>query len=334
MKWHRANGIEELQRYTYKDRMCFYELPVLRQDISDYLSYPVGNKLCVSLVLTDMSMHRPTLVEYPELLAKKLPWLVKHLCERTDMVDRGVGLRVGITNDVKETAIPYLEACNFPMGAVDWFDSRESEYSYLSKLDAMRQPAFRGFDKVLHIDLAPAIGTDPAQRRNRLFSTILDTWTTQKVASGSKLLHRRDNPFACNRVRLCVESEKQAHPVWEVVSRLYGVDAEAAYNDWDTPDPFYQVRGGICGFPNAFLLNETEYEKIEQLFNVAGTCDESCYSLYAYYNGWQESDMLDLTFALQWSSCSSSVVKGTMPFCIIDKTTCVDTFLNMHQQKL
>ena len=164
MEWHRWNGIEIIDKPNYTKRPYMYELPVLRQDLSNYLSYSHGDELAVSLFLSDMGAYLRRLKElypenpddpypeYYELLAKRLPWFVKHLCERTDRVECGVPLRVGITNDIRDAVMPYLEASQFPMDAINWFDNRDAEYRWAAKYDAIRYPSLRAAKRVLHFE--------------------------------------------------------------------------------------------------------------------------------------------------------------------------------------
>ena len=334
MKWHKANETTHLFSPKYTHRSVLYELPVLREDLSEYLLHPVSGKLGVSLVLTDMTSHRDIPFEVPELFAKKLMWFVKHLCERTDMRERGVMLRVGITNDLSEMVAPYIEACNFPIDAIDWFDNKESTYHYGSKFEAMRQARFKQCNRVIHFDLSFLIGNHPAQIQSRLFETIEKQWKDKLMVSSASMLHRRDNnPYACNRFALCTSTLQTAHPIWEILSSLYGIDPEHEQAYWNAADPFIQVRGGVFGFSTQFLWYERAIDHIFQMLTADGMCDEAAMSLYARYNQWNEVDVVNLGGALGWeTSALYGDTDREFPFCAVNKDTSHEVFNRMHQQ--
>ena len=173
IEWHKPHEITTIDSENnpafVTRRPYYYPMPVLKQDMSRYLDYPYSNELGVSISIS--RIHE--ISDYPELLLKRACWMVKNLCEKTDVAEVGVPIRLGITTNLNDLAGPYLEACNFPMSAVNWFESREQIARWSSKFDAMNQPSWGQFKRVLHIDLSFVFGTHPTHRPIPVFSLSL-----------------------------------------------------------------------------------------------------------------------------------------------------------------
>ena len=174
VNWHRHDGIQEVDILDNDRRPFLYETPVLRDSLEDYLDYNDEKEMAISLPLFYLNRKQP---EYPELLAKRVCWAVKQLCERTDAKEARVPIRIGVTTDVRDVVMPYFEICNFPMEYIDWFDSRETDFPWSSKTDAMRHDNLKPYKRVLHIDINFLMGSHPTQRQSQMFSKMLEIWT-------------------------------------------------------------------------------------------------------------------------------------------------------------
>ena len=305
MKWHRHSGIEVVHNPPSTRRAFLYETPVLRQDLSKYLDYKTDNELAVSLSLCRSAIANP---HYPELLAKCMVWLVKHLCERTDMMETRVGLRLGITDDMRDVAMPYLEACQFPFQFIDWFESREPTHTWSAKYDAMRQSSFASINKILHFDLTLLIGTHPTQRTIPLFSKIRDLWKDRHIATGAKLIYDRHQSEAVPIPRIESISRQHTHktpqktpPVWQAVSAIFDTTAEKMFDFWTQVDPFYHIPCTIIGFHRDFLNDEAVWQKIDTLL-LATKDDEATFALYIHHTHLSNSDLADISEAFPWGT--------------------------------
>lgn len=348
MLWHRWNDTETIDTPNYTKRPYLYELPVLRQDISDYMHYPTKDELVVSLILSDMGAYFRRIAEtydtsfqdpypeYHELLAKRLPWFVKHLLERTDMTECGVALRAFITNDIRDTAMSYLEACHFPMDCVVWIENTDSQYRWSSKYDAIRHPALHFAERVIHFDLSFLIGTHPAQRRSPLFRDFLDSWGDEHIASASATLtYNRDEHSAVSMPR--VEeittnfAKPREHPIWEAISRCYGNSISSIIDYWTQCDPFVHIAGGVIGYSQTFLRDSYMQKRFDTLLGEANN-DEVVLGLIAHY----ESEWLkvaNIHDAFRW--CGYPYER--FPYDVVRICTCEERmpselFLGMHTQ--
>ena len=236
IEWHRHNGILDIFLWRDEKRAFLYPTPVLRQDLSKYLDYPYHNELAVSLILMRRSI---TALRYTEALVKRSCWFVKHLCERTDVRYQGVPIRLAITTDLYDTAMPYFEACNFPMSAVDWIHSREAEYRQSTKMIGMKRLAFQSVERVLHMDLCYLIGTHASQYRCRLFRSIGRLWTTQPFAMSHSLLLDEDkkNLIGDNAMQYWAREwdveDPAAHPLWQTLAEYCDEPAEKLKDYWE-----------------------------------------------------------------------------------------------------
>ena len=345
MLWHRWNGTETIDKPNYTKRPYLYELPVLRQDISDYMDYPTEDELAVSLILSDMGVYfrrnsetyetsfQDPYPEYHELLAKRLSWFVKHLCERTDMVERGVALRVFITNDIRETAVQYLEACQFPMGCVEWIVNRDCQYRWASKYDAICHPTLHFAKRVIHFDLSFLIGMHPAQRQSPLFKNFLDSWDDEHIASASRTLtYKRGEHAAILMPRVeQVANGSRAHPIWESISKLYGGSISSIIDYWTQCDPFVHIAGGVIGYSQEFLMDKYVRHKFDTLLNPANN-DEAVLGLMAHY----ERDWLkvaNIHDAFRWSGYPyDQFPYEKVRICTCEEQMPSDLFLRMHAQ--
>lgn len=338
MLWRKAGGTEVL----YEKRPYLYELPVLRQDISSYLSYPCSDELAVSLSLCDMgkffNAHNwddMKIYHYPELLAKRLPWFVKHLCERTDMASCGVSLKVGITSDIHDLVMSYLQACNFPMDAVDWIENCEDEWRWISKYESMKHPTLSHIKRVLHMDLSFLIGTHRTQRELPLFSDILSRWDNEPIASASNgLFYYRgvEDAIAIPRVEH-IGNERdnpKSHVIWEEITSLYGGTVDAVYEFWTTVDPFPHVPGGVIGHSQGYLSDEEKYGRFKRL--LKGSCnDEVALSLSVHYENLEHSDIAMIHDSFPWCGYPyESDPYGVYSFCTCEERMPKELFLDMH----
>ena len=278
--WHKHDGIENIQNGDVKKRPFLYPTPVLRQDISKYLDYPVNSDMGVSIYLAICHKYKNS--DYPELLAKQACWTIKHLCERTDMVDCGVPLRLGITTDIKKIALPYLNACNFPMPKIDWFDSREDKYPYSAKIDAMRQPGFKNVKKVFHIDICMMFKSTSIP----LFTNIRSRWTSKPIAVDKAILRSRNDGSGVNPLTQELQKNDER---WKNVADFCGITVKQAKHYWRYSDPFYIISGQVFGITRD-LLCTSEWFLLDQAIQI-GCSDEVALTLYCYKKKWTNKDI-------------------------------------------
>ena len=187
VKWHRADEtitIDTDLRENRVTRPCYYSTPVLRQDISQYINYPTNSDLAVSLVV----WGRPGESNYSELMIKRIPWIVKNLSEQTDLLDCKIPIVVSISADLQDVALPYLEVCNYPLSAINWFENPDP-LTYAVKMEVMRHPVFGTFERILHLDTSIVIRLHANQHPSSFFSSILTKWRDQSFA---RVLGERD----------------------------------------------------------------------------------------------------------------------------------------------
>ena len=284
MIWHRANESIEVEGNTVH-RPFLYPTPVLRADLSDYLSYDVRDDLAVSLII--MRTRGKHKSNYPELMAKQAMWAVKQLCEWTDIPESKTRLLLTITEDMREIAMPYLEACNFPMNKVYWINSREDCYPYITKTDAMRQPDFSDVKRFVHRDVVLMWGTRPTQRNLPLIANIMEHWTNQALAFTGQLFRSRKeqdkNPMKHFGER-SVEME-----LWKEAARLTGKTPEEEYEFWVHADPHILVRGAMYGITADLLADSHFNDVLESIEQYAG--DEAALAVYCRSVGWTQENV-------------------------------------------
>ena len=256
-------------------RPYLYLTPVLKDSLHNYLNYSTSDQLGVSIALfraVDNGLsERPQ--EYVECLIKQSMWLAKNLCERTDAVHLKIPIRIGITTDLYDLAMKYLELCEFPLENVDWIESREDSLWMATEFDAMRQPAFEAVERILHLDVCHLIGSHPAQFTMPMFDNILKNWRSEPMAS-------RDFPWADNKGGRFpwwrfVIGEKG----WELYyQRLADILGEASRaSEYIQSDPFPYIPGNIFGFSQSVLQSEL----IDKCLGI-GLADEIVLSLYMF----------------------------------------------------
>ena len=348
MLWHRWSGTETIDTPNYTKRPYLYELPVLRQDISDYMDYPTKDELVVSLILSDMgaffrrvaetydTSFQDPYPEYHELLAKRLPWFVKHLYERTDMVECGVALRVFVTNDIRDTAMRYFQACRFPIDCVVWIENTDSQYRWSSKYDAIRNPALHFAERVIHFDLSFLIGTHPAQRRSPLFREILEAWGDEHIASASGSLTFNRGEQAVSSLPRVEElafscDQPREHPIWEAIARVYWENITSLINYWTQCDPFTHIGGGVIGYSQTFLRDSYMQKRFDTLLGASSN-DEVVLGLIAHY----ESDWLkvaNIHDAFRWCGYPYERFPDDVArICTCEERMPSKLFLGMHVQ--
>ena len=312
VKWHRHNGTNRFPK-EYSRRDFLYPTPVLRHNLSKYLDYPTNTDLGVSISLGLM----PSVpIHYPELLAKQVCWFVKSLCERTDMVEQGVPVRLGVTGDMVDVVMPYLDACSFPMHAIDWLQNREHELRRASKIDAMRNESFGDIQRVLHIDINFLIGSHSTQRQTPIFSRILERWHDTPAASTGPILHPKDSYFYTDiRKRLADMEQINKWPdILEKIA-LFCNNSEADELDyWDHADPVYLFRGGLFGMNRELLDSEPFWEDMESLMKLTMS-DEIAFSIYARKNRWEMSaEVTDINPCFNWQTGKAADLYGECSF--------------------
>ena len=338
-EWHRPNEITVIATPPATERRPFlYPTPVLREDMSHYLDYPQTQELGVSLYVAKLAKslpfgnvglrERPT--HYPELLVKQAVWFVKHLCKHTDMAEMGVPIRLGLTTDLREVATPYLEACQFPMHAVDWFESRTEAVRYSPEFDAMRQPAFGSVERVLHLDLCFLIGTHSTQRQLPLFSRILEQWIDQPMAVNEPLLWDRTDPHDTHPIEGW-HSHLEA-PIWQFMADDRGTTPKKEHTYWLHANPIPLVKAGMFGFARALRSDPAFWEWFDKLTFVS-TNDEVALAALSYLRDWTDSDVACLHPAFNWQGPPFRTVPYvTRQFCYCNRSMPTDIWLSQHSE--
>ena len=282
MMWFRADRVSEIKR------PFLYPTPVLREDLSEYLSYPVTTtELGVSLAVMETRSKRGT--DYPERHMKQACWFVKFLCEYTDIPEQGVPLAMAIATDMRETAMPYLEACNFPIDKIYWFESREDTHQYISKFDAMRHPDLADTKRLLHLDNTLWLGQHPTQRNFPLVEKFLEVWADQPMAV-DRLRKQRDGKMSGMEWAWQKElALGHQLPVWEEAAQLAGNTPKEEFSYWRTHDPMYYIEDGIYGMTRELLDDDLFNEVITRLSPYK--LDGAYLSMYARLMGWTETDV-------------------------------------------
>lgn len=283
MMWHRADGQLEIKR------PFLYPTPVLREDLRGYLSYPVTNtEIAISLAV--MATRDKKHTDYPERHMKQACWFVKFLCEYTDIVEHGVAIGLGITTDMREIAMPYLEACQFPLDRIHWFKSQEDTYQYISKFIAMQHPDVRDCRRILHLDNTLWLGNHPTQRNLPLIKRVLDVWTDQPLAVDR--LFKARNGYKMSAMEWAWDDELDHEhnlPVWEAAAKLAGNTPEEEFNYWRTHDPMYYIEDGIWGVTPALIKDLQFGEVVRQISPYK--LDTAYLSMYCRLQGWTEDDV-------------------------------------------
>ena len=331
IRWHRPDGVKAFDK-EYTRRSFLYSTPVLRQNLSSYLDYPVKKDLGVSLSLSIMPSAPK---HYPELLSKQVGWFVKHLCERTDMVEMGVPLRVGITRDMGDICMPYLDACSFPMDRVDWFKNREMVMRRSSKFDAMRYSTFRKVERILHLDMNFLIGSHVSQRPTPAFSRILDLWDDAPTASTGPIVQPRD-PYLFTDIRKRLDDMNKME-LWEdilkEVASFCGHSESEELDYWDNADPIYQFSTGVFGIKRHLLDNPEFWADLEKLLTLIQS-DEVALAIYARAKGWETpKDVDDINSAFNWKTEGLSELFGECDFVpALSENIEDDIWLSQHIQ--
>ena len=340
--WYRAHESVDLYLSPNERRPFLYVTPVLTQDISDYLEYERSSELGVSISL--MRRNYASL-RYPETLIKQSCWLIKNLCENTDLITLGIPVRLAVTTDLRDIALPYFERCNLPMSMVDWFESQEPRYWQSTKFTAMTQSGFSCVDKVLHLDVCYLIGNNPEQRRNQMFQYILEHWG--------------DEPFAMTHPIFLTESEKELfgpgplhkwdrmweedkwgddggfegiNPLWQEVSKFCGEPASQLRDDWLGNVPRHQVSGGMFGLSRQLLDDPSFIKSLYPLLLVGN--EEVALSVYGYKQGWKIDDVTNLGVAIKWGDPKSFGRSNSEKLlCYTDRHTNWDVWLSAHKNE-
>ena len=294
--WHRVNETVELDLEDtlgeYRIRPYYYEIPVLREDLSEYLDYYTDKQLAVSLVIALRSEHD----QYPELLSKRLFWMIKNLCERTDAKENYVEIVPSIDVALKDMFLPYADACNFPVDRVNWFDS-EGDAGFLLKLEAMFDDVFRDKERVLHMDLAFHVGLHPTQRLLPLFERVKLLWRhNEPMATLGPLLKTLDHitptPLTNRGDRLEL--------VLRGMASYMGHSFEAEERYWRESELLYCVPGSLYGIHRHALDDDVFRAEIFELTRMT-LQDEHAFACYFRKHNWTTIQVADLSKCFWWS---------------------------------
>ena len=289
-RWHRALDsviVNDSNPKFCSTRPYLYEIPVLREDLGKYLDYPHDDDMAISLTLGKRNDNH-----YPELLLKRTCWLVKNLCEWTDLAESGTRLVFSVDTKLEGLALRYFEACNFPMSNVNWFDSNEGENSFSSKFDAVMSDVFKPFKRVFHMDLACRVGNHPTQYQLPLFSRIKKKWGDELFAQAGPLL--RDRKIRINSAKERGWWKYRRHALSEYIG--WGVENEERY--WDTNEMLYYIGGMMMGFHRRLLNSPTFNQEILPLNSMSD--DELAMCYYARKHNWTDLTISDFSDCFEW----------------------------------
>ena len=333
LDWHRANEITSIETENnpnfYHFRPVYYPTPVLRQDISTLLDYESDSELGVSLAIAWRcpSPEEGMMYYYPELLLKRLPWVIKNLCEKTDIQQERCRIIATVDTALRELAEPYLEECQFPEDHVNWLESRESIIGgCFNKFEAASHSIFRETQKILHLDLSFHIGSHPSQWGVPMFSRIKSEWTTQCFASYFPLFKPRSDYANCI-TPMRFYDEKRDRLIQRFAQFLGHSELEER-RYWADIEDHYHFQGGLLGMSRE-LLDGDFVRDMERLMEKA--TDEEALVVYARYKGWQQSDVanFDYFFAKTGVDLNPQMnCEATIHF--VDRSFPLDVWLSLH----
>lgn len=271
MIWHRANETVNIEPCISIKRTFLYGTPVLREDLSDYFGWTVGNEFAVSLIAMQRSKKRE---HYSELVIKQAMWTLKHLCEYTDIPNTGTRLRLSVSTNMRDIATPYLEACNLPESMVYWFENRDADYPYISKFDAMRQPDWADTHRFLHLDAVLLIGMHPTQQQIPLMARVNNAWSQhQPLAFPYPIVFPRS---AGKRPSFAHFIDRESALL--AACALSGDTPEQERSYWKTADPHYKI-GGWCFGITRKVLEERFFNRVLHAISK-DAADESALEVY------------------------------------------------------
>ena len=313
LNWARATSTIPLALRLGFRRRWLYECPVLHDDLGTLLDYDSSNtNLGVSLVL-HWRLHAA--LHYSEVLAKQAMWFIKGLCERTDLRDEKIPLRFGITNQIRETVLPYLKAASFPESHIDWIDSQEGAYMQSTKLLHLQHYNFKRVDRILHLDLSFLIEKGSAQHKAEWFRKIQDMWQTEPFSAhhpyimsealGNRNIYgiRNSNQFN-NQWGADVVPEKNF--LWKQIAQYLGKDAAAVKDYFLRQEPeIAHISGSCFGFTQSELSRLNLETDIFPIMLVS--TDEVAIEAYAYREGWTNDDVCNIGTAFRWVAAEEPV---------------------------
>ena len=308
VEWQRHDGIESLAIPSFEKRPYLYPSPVLRQDLSELLNYETGNELGISIAIS-YRLRKPFF--YTEVLAKQACWFIKHLCERTDMISEKVPIRFGITTDLYEMVMPYLNACGFPEGLIDWIKTQEALYPGSTKLLAMQHDRFKNVERVLHFDLCYFIETDPTQHKAIWFEQIKERWREEPFVlpysfSKIKVKDTESRIMAIYNQGWGEDVPAEEHILWTALSKYLDEPPDKLKDHFLIDEgEIAEVKAPLFGFSREQLdkLNlETDIFPVMQVSN-----DEVALEAYAYRENWTTADVATIETAMRWRSSGDPI---------------------------
>ena len=296
--WHRVNETIEVDLDStdgaYRLRPYYYDTPVLREDLSRYLDYYTDSSLALSLVIARRREER----HYPELNAKRVFWLIKNLCERTDARDEHVAIQLSVDDTLKDIVIPYAEACRFPLDRINWIETKEAEIFTICKLEAMFSDVFKDKERVLHMDLNYVIGEHPTQSPIKMFQRAKLAWRGQKrMALFGTLIFKRIDHIPCP-IRLKMWDERDGFK--ESISEYMGHSIEEEERYWLESELMYNVSGQMFGLHRRLIDDPSFWDEILKLERFI-QYDEIAFAVYARKHGWQAFDVANLDYCVGFS---------------------------------
>ena len=296
--WHRVNETVEVDldstKGAYRLRPYYYEIPVLREDLSRYLDYYTDSSLALSLVIA----RRREEDHYPELLTKRAFWLIKNLCERTDVRDNYVAVQLSVDNTLKDIVMPYADACNFSEDQINWIETKESEIHTICKLEAMFSDVFKDKNRVLHMDLNYVIGEHPTQSPVSMFKRAKFAWYKQEgMALFGTLISKRSEQIMCP-IRFGWWDERDGFK--EAISEYMGHSIEEEERYWLESELMYSVPCKMFGLHRRLIDDSSFRDEILELERFV-QYDEIAFAVYARKHGWQSFDVANLDYCLRFS---------------------------------
>ena len=301
--WHRAAGTVENYSGNYTARPYYYEIPVLREDLSRYLDYYTNDDLAISLVFA--SRHDES--HYSELLAKRSFWMIKNLCERTDVKDEGVAIQLSVDDTLKDIVIPYAEACRFPLDRINYFTSKERGFGCdnFCKIEALLDAVFRDKERVLHMDLSVHFGEHPTQAPRLLFQRIKMLWRDEPIALMEELLQVNTPDMKANPMpvkRKFWDRRKESKGEWAAYIG-HSPDDEERY--WRESEWIYRINGKVFGLHRNLMDSPLFADEILKLGQMGGD-DETVLLCYVRKRRWTESDIANIEKCFGWSDSTDS----------------------------
>ena len=228
-RWVRPTYTEWVQEYPDWSRPVHLEMPLLTEDLSALMDYPVSDALAICIPAAWSGLNITSGRARFEGYCKASLFLARQMLHLWDMPEFGVPVFIGVSENGLSIFQEYAQACNFPDANVVVLPSYEHRvHGWHCKFDLLSDDRLQQFCRQLHFDASLWLRPQPSRPA---ISNLLKLWSEPERQLFATMKPEIRIPYSSMPYRTAVYA-MEGEDVYSRLASLCGTTVESEITHW------------------------------------------------------------------------------------------------------